>query len=195
MLDLVFDFIPTGYPRARARSTAQLPAPRGPRHGARSRSAREESRHRGAGGRFPELLARRARAAGDGFPQGARRAAGRSRREQAALGDDGLHQAATARAHRSEGCEAVHDPAEGAPAARRNAAADHSGLPRRGRTVTDGTGKPDISTWEKTGHLYFGPTPAGRIGPSLTRRHSTAARGAALSYPRSVLKRPESLRG
>jgi len=27
--------------------------------------------------------------------------------------------------------------------------------------VTDRTGKPDISTLEKTGHLYFGPTPAG----------------------------------
>ena len=54
----------------------------------RAGCARGESRHRGAGGRLTELLAQRARAAGDGFPQGARRAAGRSRREQAALGYD-----------------------------------------------------------------------------------------------------------
>ena len=71
------------------------------------------------------------------FPQGARRAAGRRRREQAALGYDGLHQGATARAHRSESGEAVHHPAEGAPAAGRNAAADPSGPLHRDRTVTD----------------------------------------------------------
>jgi hypothetical protein len=57
-----------------------------------------------------------------------------------------------------EGCEAVHDPAEGPPAARRSAAADPSEFLRRDRTVTDGTGKADISILEKTGHLYFGPT-------------------------------------
>jgi transposase len=131
-------------------------------------SAREEGRHRGAGGRLTELLARRARAAGDGLPEGARRA-GRSRREQAARGDDGTHQGTSARAHRSESREAVDDPAQGPPAARRNAAADHSGALRRDAALTDGRGKADISTLEKTGHLYFGPT-RGDLGSQDRRR-------------------------
>ena len=58
------------------------------------------------------------------------------------------HRGATAPAHRSEGGEAVHDPANGPPPARRNAAANPSELPCRGRTVTDRTGEP--------GHFYLG---------------------------------------
>ena len=95
-------------------------------------------------------LARRARATGNGLPERARRAGGRSRREQAARRDDGVHQGETARA--------VHDPAQGAPVARRNAAPDRNGRLPSASTLTDGKRKADISTLEKTGHLYFAPT-------------------------------------
>jgi len=78
-----------------------------------------------------------ARVAGHGLPEGAPRAAGRSRRERAALGCARLHQGAAARAHRSEGREAVHDPAGRPSAARRNAAARRNGLLRRDPAVTD----------------------------------------------------------
>ena len=124
------------------------------------------------------LLARRAGVAGDGLPKGARRAAGRSRREQAALGHDGSHQGEAAPAHRGEDREAVHDPAEGPPAARRNAAANRNGLLFRDSTLTDGNEKADISTLEKTGHLYFGPTPAGTGRTGRCEKGSDARPGS-----------------
>ena len=55
----------------------------------------------------------------------------------AAIGGAGLHQGAAARAHRSEGREAVQDPAGRPAAARRNAAEDRNGLLPRDPTVTD----------------------------------------------------------
>ena len=43
-------------------------------------------------------------------------------------------------------------------AAYRNTAADFNGFLSGGMTVTNQKGKADISTLEKTGHLYFAPT-------------------------------------
>ena len=76
-----------------------------------------------------------------------------------------------ARAHRSEDREAVNDPAERPSAARRSAPADRRLLrrwardsrrdpagcrgPGLGAKKMESERKPDISTLEKTGHLYF----------------------------------------
>ncbi len=90
-----------------------------------------ERRRRGARGRLAPLLARRAPAAGDGLPEGPRYTPGGRRRQQAALGRVGLHQAEAASAHRRGGRQAVQDPPGRPPATRWNTATAGSGI--RGR--------------------------------------------------------------
>jgi hypothetical protein len=60
-------------------------------------------------------------------------------------------------------------------------AADRYGLLLRNSTLTDESGKPDTSTLEKTGHLYFGPTREPIESPIRT----TSARAASTSSTRS----------
>lgn len=100
----------------------------------------------------PEFMAdcnrRFARAAGDGLPQGSRRAVGRSRREQAPFGCAAVHPRAAARVHRSLVHETVQDPARCPSATSRNAAEDRNGRLPSGLSVRHGP--------RRTGHLYLG---------------------------------------